>query len=139
MVHARRINKSNGWTGHLWANRFYSSPEQPEAAKVVARYIELNPVRARMTPTPEAYSWSSARAHCTHTPDPLLSRSRSLAPDAGRWQIWLQADFDRDTDDKIRRSTETGTPIGNSAYIEALERVLDRKLRRRSYRSRDGN
>jgi putative transposase len=28
------------------------------------RYIELNPVRARMTDDPVAYNWSSAASHC---------------------------------------------------------------------------
>ncbi|MFZ1431218.1 MAG: hypothetical protein WAS21_31215 [Geminicoccaceae bacterium] len=32
------------------------------------RYIELNPVRARLVATPEAWPWSSAKAHLTGQP-----------------------------------------------------------------------
>ncbi len=37
------------------------------------RYIELNPVRARMVGHPRDYPWSSYRAHAQGKEDPLLS------------------------------------------------------------------
>ena len=37
------------------------------------RYIELNPVRARMVDHPRRYGWSSYRAHAEGRSDPLVA------------------------------------------------------------------
>lgn len=37
------------------------------------RYIELNPVRARMTDDPTAYPWSSCASHCDLRQEAILS------------------------------------------------------------------
>jgi len=42
------------------------------------RYVELNPVRAGLVKTPEAYRWSSAAAHISGRDDELLLLSHSL-------------------------------------------------------------
>jgi len=47
--------------GHVWQARFYSCPVDADAAWVVARYIETNPVRVGMTEAAEQWRWSSAR------------------------------------------------------------------------------
>jgi putative transposase len=46
--------------GHLWEDRFRSViVEDGVAAKTMAAYIDLNPVRAAMVKNPEEYRWSS--------------------------------------------------------------------------------
>jgi REP element-mobilizing transposase RayT len=46
--------------GHLWEDRFKSViVEDGLAAKTMAAYIDLNPVRAEMVKNPEEYRWSS--------------------------------------------------------------------------------
>ncbi len=46
--------------GHLWEDRFKSViVEDGVAAKTMAAYIDLNPVRAGMVKNPEDYRWSS--------------------------------------------------------------------------------
>ncbi|MGH7802921.1 MAG: transposase [Candidatus Binatia bacterium] len=60
--HTRRINKREGRTGSLWEARYYSSPIDHDAYLLACcRYIELNPVRAGLAPTPADYEWSSYR------------------------------------------------------------------------------
>ena len=52
-------NRRHGKKGHLWERRFHSVlVEDGHAARVVAAYIDLNPVRAGMAAVPEAYRWS---------------------------------------------------------------------------------
>ena len=54
--HNRRENRS----GVLWESRFKSLIlEDGAAARAVAAYIDLNPVRAGIVAMPEAYRWSS--------------------------------------------------------------------------------
>jgi len=45
------------------------------------RYIERNPVRAKIVRKPWRYRYSSARAHVQHRADPLLSGSLPAADD----------------------------------------------------------
>jgi putative transposase len=49
-----------------------------------ARYIELNPVRARLTTAPSEYRWSSATAHIKRKDDSLVK----VAPLLGLAKSW---------------------------------------------------
>ena len=53
-------NKRNGRRGTLWEARYKSVlVEDGHAARVVAAYIDLNPVRAGMVSDPKDYRWCS--------------------------------------------------------------------------------
>ena len=52
------------------------------------RYVELNPVRAGLVKRPEAWAWSSARAHLAGGVDPVLTSAPPLARVAD-WQDLL--------------------------------------------------
>ena len=68
------FNRRYGRTGTLWEGRFKSClVDTDRYVLTVQRYIELNPVRAAMVETPEAYRWSSARGSLGLCADPLLS------------------------------------------------------------------
>ena len=75
--YARVLHRANGWEGHLWANRYYSSPLDPAHLWAAVRYVERNPVRAGLVETAERYPWSSAAAHCGLAPDGPLSPAAS--------------------------------------------------------------
>jgi putative transposase len=56
----RYRNKLEGRSGTLWESRYKSSVVQSDTYLLAcSRYIELNPVRARMVARPEDYVWSS--------------------------------------------------------------------------------
>jgi putative transposase len=58
----RYINSTYNRTGTLWEGRAKSSLVDSEAYPLkVSKYIELNPVRARMVNHPAEYLWSSYR------------------------------------------------------------------------------
>ena len=53
-------NRTHKRSGHLWEDRFKSViVEDGVAAKTMAAYIDLNPVRAGIVKNPEDYRWSS--------------------------------------------------------------------------------
>ena len=57
---SRWFNIKHERTGALWESRFKSVlVEEGEAAKTIAAYIDLNPVRAGIVEDPAAYRWSS--------------------------------------------------------------------------------
>ena len=54
------FNKTHQRTGTLWEGRFKSILVQDGyASRVIAAYIDLNPIRACMVEKPEDYAWSS--------------------------------------------------------------------------------
>jgi len=46
--YTRRVNFREGWRGHLWQERFHSTPMDEAWLLAAARYVELNPVRAKL-------------------------------------------------------------------------------------------
>ena len=57
---SRWFNQQHERTGTLWESRFKSVlVEEGAAARAMAAYIDLNPVRAGMVADPAAYRWSS--------------------------------------------------------------------------------
>ncbi|TAN56117.1 MAG: transposase, partial [Rhodospirillales bacterium] len=61
--YTRDINRRKGWKGFLWQGRFASFVLDEPHLLAAARYVETNPVRARLVEQPEDWAFSSARAH----------------------------------------------------------------------------
>jgi putative transposase len=69
------FNREHHRIGTLWNGRYRGIPIDNVAYLLTCiRYIEQNPVRARMVRVPDAYRWSSYAAHAF-----------------GRWPEWLTA------------------------------------------------
>lgn len=126
--HARALHRANGWEGHLWANRYFSSPLDSAHLWAAVRYVERNPVRAGLVPSAELYPWSSARAHCGLAPDGPLSPQRPFPGAISNWRAWLAGDCDESADRSIRRCTLTGRPAGGPEFVAELEHFLGREL-----------
>lgn len=58
--YASAQNARHGWTGHFWANRYFSMPLDHAHLWTAVKYVELNPVRARLVARAEEYPHSSA-------------------------------------------------------------------------------
>jgi putative transposase len=66
------INARARWTGHLFQGRFSSVALDDAHLVAAARYVALNPVRARLVACAEDWAWSSARAHLAGRDDALV-------------------------------------------------------------------
>jgi putative transposase len=61
-LYCQHFNKRHGSTGHVIQGRFHARLiESNEQLLAAARYISLNPVRARLTLTPADWPWSHHR------------------------------------------------------------------------------
>ena len=59
-IYSQRFNRIHGRDGHLFQGRFKSFVIEKETYLLeVARYIVLNPVRAKIVPYPKDWKWSS--------------------------------------------------------------------------------
>lgn len=128
--YARRINFREGWRGFLWQGRFASFAMDEDYLLACARYVELNPVRARLAAHPADWPWSSAAAHLTGKAD-LLVRPGAWTARAGDWAAHLGAPPVGGEIDALRASMSTGRPLGTSAFVAKLESKLGRPLGRR--------
>ena len=130
--YAQFVNRTMGWKGHLWQGRFFSSALDEPYLWAAIRYVERNPVRAKIIDRAENYRWSSAAAHCGLTRDPVLSRDphwqRQVAG-MRDWSAWLAQADDPGSVDILRRHAQAGVPCGSRAFVESLERDLGRPLR----------
>ena len=129
LVYTQYINRKHNRSGRLWQNRFFSSVVEEEPYLwAVMRYIEQNPVRAKLAKRAENYQWSSARAHVLGIEDKVLSEeSRFDDKEIKSYRAFLKQD-DEDINETIRHSTSTGRPLGREKFIKKLEKMLGRDL-----------
>ena len=127
--YTRRINLREGWRGHLWQERFYSFPMDEQHNNAAVRYIELNPVDAGICEAPTDWRWSSVHAHIRGEDDILVSAKPMLKrfPD---WCGFLDLEDPSVTISQLRKHGKTGRPAGDDAFIERLEKLTGRTLRK---------
>jgi len=94
-----------------------------------ARYITLNPVRAGLVKKPEDYRWSSARAHLQGEDD-ILVRTGPLSARINNWQELLLTALTKEEQEGIRCHERTGRPLGDDKFIDHMERMRSRVLKK---------
>jgi len=134
MRYAQKINKNKGWKGHLWQGRYFSSPLDEAYLWECIRYIENNPVRAKMVNKAEEYKWSSARYHCGLEVNELFSNEKewlNKIKSINNWSKWLTEKEDNMKLEIIRRNIEKGLPCGSEKFINQLEKIKNKILKYR--------
>lgn len=130
-IFTQRINHLHGRTGHLWQGRFHSCAMDDAHTIAALRYVERNPVRARMTRAPWVYHWSSAAAHTGQQDNAgLLDLAwwRETCADLNWKEVLTQPD-DKLIRAALRGHTHTGRPLGSDSFLSKLEHRLGRRLR----------
>ena len=127
--YSRMINFREGWKGHLWQGRFASYVMDEKYLLACARYIELNPVRARLVDNPVKWPWSSAKGHVQGTKDKLANIKPLIELVDKNWVDFLKRDISPEIRSQLQQHERTGRPIGDIAFIEKLEALLRIRLR----------
>ncbi|HEX4736355.1 MAG TPA: transposase [Allosphingosinicella sp.] len=132
--YSRRINFAKGWTGYLWQGRFASYPMDEAHLIVAARYVELNPVKAKLVKRAEDWRWSSAGAHVDGKRDGLTDLA-ALAGVHRNWRAMLRrgleaGDLPPEAEIAIEAHQRTGRPWGDAEFLERLEGETGRRLKR---------
>jgi putative transposase len=129
----RYINHSYGRTGTLWEGRYKSHlVASDEHLLRCYRYIELNPVRARMVGTAAEYPWTSYARNALGRPDPLVQPHPCYlalaSDDTGRQTLYrelVQAACDDDAA-RFAQHLHHQHPMGNDRFRIAIEAQLGR-------------
>jgi len=103
------FNKKFGVKGHLWQARFYSCVLDDVHLYRAIRYVENNPVRAKMVSAAGQYFWSSAQDHlASRRKMPIFVRlSGRWVVDKNEWSAYL-AENDPDGCEGLRIATKKG-------------------------------
>ncbi len=128
--YTRMVNFREGWKGHLWQERFHSFVMDERHLLPAARYVERNPVRARLCASPQDWPWSSAAARLAGRDDSLVT-VRPLLELGADWEAFIGGSDDDRLNDLLRGHARTGRPLGTHAFVESLERSLARSLKRK--------
>jgi len=128
--YTRMINFRENWRGFLWQGRFSSYPMDERYLLNAAAYVELNPVKAKMVTSAEDYPWSSAQAHLGgHDPQNIID-PKKLIDLCGDWHTYLmQSQPTLDT--TFEQHLNTGRPLGDDGFIEKIESLLGRDLKKK--------
>lgn len=134
--HSRHVNVGRGLAGSRWEGRYRAAPVEAGPFLIdCMRYIETNPVRARMSRSAGGHAWSSYAAHAKGTADPAIKDHRlyaAMGATPGRRQAAygklagkaLPADFI----DALRAATNGGWALGSDAFKRRLSESAGRRV-----------
>jgi putative transposase len=124
--YTRMKNFSEGVRGYLFQGRFGSSVLDERHLIAAARYVEMNPVRAKIIKLPWEYPWSSAAYHAgLQESDPLV-KDKTLRGLVKEWQEYL---FNGEgKEEELRLATRTGRPAGDERFVSLIEERTGRDL-----------
>lgn len=126
------FNRRHRRTGTLWEGRFRSCLVDHERYLLICqRYIELNPVRARMVEDPASYRWSSYRANALGEVDPLVT-PHLIYMGLGTHESERRASYrhlfsEVISDDvlrQIRHASNSNAPLGPASFAEHVHATL---------------
>ena len=125
------INRMHKRTGHLWEGRFYSCVLDEKGFWLASKYVELNPVMAKICRLPWRYKWSSAAAHTGEKDKSGLLNLKKWNKmiSVKEWKKELASGIDLELIGKLRLSTHTGRPLGTDSFLSKLEKFLGRRVR----------
>ena len=128
--YTRGINVREGCTGHLWQERFHSFVMDENHLLATVRYVELNPVRARLCGRAEDWLWSSVHAHLAEEDDAVVS----VAPMLQRisdWTGYLSQSQNNNELERIRAHGRSGRPAGDEGFVKHLQLLTGKELIKR--------
>lgn len=126
--YSQYFNAKYGFVGHAWQGRPDYSAMDEEHMWNAVRYVERNPVRARMVVRAEDYLWSSAAAHCGLRDDILLTDDFPPPGIIVNWSEWLTIEHTEDDVKAIRRHLSTGRPWGTPEFLRQMEALTGHAL-----------
>jgi len=125
--YTRQVNFRQAWRGHLWQGRFASAVLDGPHLLAAVRYVERNPVRARLCAHAWEYPWSSAAAHLAGKDDELVKTAplMSLVPE---WRAYVDTEASEGEIKALRKHERSGRPLGSLEFVHRLEGLLGRAL-----------
>jgi putative transposase len=133
--YVRHVNARYRRTGTLWEGRYRAAPiDTDEYFISCCRYIELNPVRARMADHPRQYRWSSYRAHAEGKEDALAAfhpvwrrLGRSVESRQEAYRDLIKEKLDPAFVGALRAATNGGWALGGERFRKEIAEAAQRR------------
>ena len=140
-LYVRYFNSRHRRSGTLWDGRFKSSVIDTSAYFLMcSRYIDLNPVRAGMVATPDAYEWSSfarlglgRRDQLVTLHDEYLALGTTATLRTAAYRELCRPGQANGLYPVIRRAIRTGSALGRQDFCTELSQRLKRPVQRASH------
>jgi putative transposase len=123
------VNARMRVTGHLFQARFSSVVMDEDHLMAAARYVALNPVRAKLVARAEEWPWSSVGAHLAGRDDGLVEIAPLLERCGGRFADLIAEEPDPARVATLRAAETIGRPIGRPAFLDRLATLTGRDPR----------
>ncbi|WP_339727980.1 transposase [uncultured Gimesia sp.] len=120
VTHTMRWHSQNatGGTGHLYQGRFKSFPIQPnEHLLTVMRYVERNPLQAKLVKHAEEWEYSSAWARQQKQAAPAWLATPKKPPLPRNWRALVNKPQTDAELVAVRKCIVRGTPFGGDKWI----------------------
>jgi putative transposase len=116
-------------TGHFWQGRFGCVAMDEAHLLAAARYVALNPVRARLADRAIDWRWSSTAALVGGSDDGITA-TQPLSSRYPDFAALLAAGEDEEMSLRLRKAEQVGRPIGDAAFLDQLENASGRTFKR---------
>ena len=122
--HVRRYHRHYGTSGHVWQGRFKSFIVQQDGHLLtVARYIESNPVRAKMVDSAADWPWSSYHQHAgtgSEQSDVPLAIDPLPVEFTDDWSAFANRSFTDSEKASLRQSLTRQSPFGSGRWQQSV-------------------
>jgi putative transposase len=109
--------------GHLYQGRYKSFIVDTDAYLLtVLKYIERNPVRAKLSKSPEEWRWGSAYRRINGKKKEKAFLADSPTPLPHRYREWINDDEKAEDITDIRTSVNRGVPFGGEEFRAQFSR-----------------
>lgn len=123
------INARLRVTGHLFQSRFGSVVMDEEHLMAAARYVALNPVRARLVARAQDWRWSSVRAHLAGRDDAYVTVAPILTRCAGEFADLIETEPSPQQMAALRAAETIGRPLGPESFLDRIAKQTGRDAR----------
>lgn len=114
VTHVRRHHGSA--PGHLYQGRYKSFPvEEDDYFLALCRYVEANPLRAKLVSKAEQWKWSSLRQREARAAEPALAPWPVDRPRA--WAALVNEPIEPDQRERVQASLKRGRPLGSAPWV----------------------
>ena len=128
MRYPQYVNRKRKSCGHVWQGRYFSCVLDETHLYRAIRYVERNPVRAKMVNNASDYKWSSARIHIGMHNERLISLGESFDMSAKEWKMYLREE-DSSMVEEMRLKTKRGSVVGPKIFIKNVKKILKRPVK----------
>jgi len=131
----RHVNKLENRTGSLWEGRYKSSPIQSDAYLLqCSRYVELNPVKAKIVRNAEDYIWSSYRTKIGLASSEIIDLDTcylAMKSPQQNYRKFVEAGISQAEQSFITERIQRNSLTGDKSFVNEVERRIGIRVENR--------